>query len=62
MGDNTAVLQGYTQQVVASCSDHDLYLFIKPDTDLDATFKAWDTDNQEFIRVNGWLYAVEYIH
>jgi hypothetical protein len=60
MTDNIAVLDGYTLEAVAESSDglHDLYLLVKPGTDFDSTFKAWDTDNQEFIRVNGWLYSV----
>lgn len=57
--DNTAVLDGYTIEVTATCSEHELYLLIKPDTDLTGTFKAWDTDNQEYIRVNGWLYSLD---
>lgn len=59
MGDNHAILSGYTAEVVATCSEHELYLLVKPDTNFEDTFKAWDTDNQEFIRVNGWLYQVE---
>jgi hypothetical protein len=58
MGDNAAVLEGYTKEVVATCAEHELYLLIKPGTDLDSAFKAWDTDEQEFIRVNGWLYVI----
>lgn len=59
MSDNVAILDGYTREILASCIDHDLYLLVKPDADLSGTFKAWDTDNQEFIRVNGWLYSVD---
>ena len=60
MSDNVAVLDGYKVEVVATCSEHDLYLLVKPDTDFESTFKAWDTDNQEFIRVNGWLYSIDF--
>jgi hypothetical protein len=60
MGDNNAVLQGFTVEVEAT-NDYGLTLFllVKPDTDFDGTFKAWDMDEQEFIRVNGWLFTVE---
>lgn len=58
MSDNVAVLDGYTQQVVADCGEHELFLLVKPGTDFDSTFRAWDTDSQEFIRVNGWLYSI----
>ena len=57
MSDNVAVLDGYTLEVIASCDDFDLYLLIKPGTDLDSTFRAWDTDEQELIAVNGWLFT-----
>ena len=60
MSDNVAVLDGYTLEVIASCDDLDLYLMIKPGTDLDSTFRAWDTDEQELIAVNGWLFTFEF--
>ena len=59
MTDNIAVLQGFTEPVLAENSAYSLFLLVKPDTDFDSTFKAWDTDEQEFITVNGWLFVVE---
>jgi hypothetical protein len=59
MGDNAAVLQGFTREVVASNAAMDLFLLVKPGTDFDDAFRAWDADGQEFIRVNGWLFSVE---
>lgn len=59
MTDNVAVLEGFTREIIAESSAVTLYLLIKPDTDLDDRFKAWDTDGQEFIRVNGWLFVCE---
>lgn len=59
MTDNVAVLDGYTEAIAAYSSTVDLYLLIKPGTELDGTFRAWDTDEQEFIRVNGWLFTFE---
>ena len=58
MTDNIAVLDGYTLEAVATSDNGELYLLVRPGTDFDSTFKAWDTDNQEFIRVNGWLYSI----
>ena len=58
MTDHIATVKGYTREVTAVSADNELYLLVKPDTDFDATFRAWDTDNQEFIRVNGWLYSI----
>ena len=57
--DNRAVTQGFTEEVTLTNWAHELYLLIKPDTDLDSRFKAWDTDCQEFIYVNGWLFTQE---
>lgn len=59
MTDNVAVIQGYTKEIIAECGAATLYLLIKPDTDLDSRFRAWDTDMQEFIMVNGWLATYE---
>lgn len=59
MTDNVAVLDGYTREVFATTGAIDLYLLIKPDADLDGTFRAWDMDEQEFVRVNGWLFIIE---
>lgn len=59
MADNVATLAGFTREVLASSDQMDLYLLVKPGTDFDGCFKAWDTDAQEFIRVNGWLFTTE---
>lgn len=59
MSDNTAILAGYTWEVTANNSAYDLHLFVKPGTDLDGTFRAYDADNCEFIDVNGWLFSIE---
>ncbi len=59
MSDNVAVLDGFTREVVAESDTMTLCLLVKPDTDFDDAFKAWDMDEQEFIRVNGWLFTVE---
>ena len=57
--DNLTVPQGFTEEITLASDEHELYLLIKPGTDLDSTFTAWDTDCQEFIRVNGWLFTRE---
>jgi hypothetical protein len=59
MTDNVAVLQGFTREVTAENDHYTLSLLVKPDTDFDDRFKAWDMDEQEFIRVNGWLFTIE---
>lgn len=59
MSDNTAILAGYTQEWLGECDQCDMHLFTKPDVDLDGTFKAYDADNCEWVRVNGWLWTFE---
>ena len=59
MTDNIAVLDGFTKEIYAHNAEYELYLLVKPDTKYDDTFRAWCTDNQEYIRVNGWLFNVE---
>ena len=56
--DNVAVLQGFTKEVVIENESLTLFLLVRPETDLGERFTAWDADNQEFIRVNGWLFSV----
>lgn len=60
---NAAVLAGYTEEILAYAygSDLDLHLLIKPGTDLDGAFKAFCADEQEMIRVNGWLFTFEQV-
>lgn len=53
--DNRAVMEGYTRHVEIEIGDCFFAALIKPDTDLDSTFKCFDTDNQEWLTVNGWL-------
>lgn len=59
MSDNTAILAGFTRELLGDGGPHTLHLFVKPDTCLDDTFKAYDADNCEFITVNGWLFSFE---
>ena len=58
MTDNVAILDGYTVEINAACDAYDLALLVKPDVDLDGSFKAWDMDEREFILVNGWLFNI----
>jgi hypothetical protein len=59
MTDNIATLRGFTRYVLADSDAASLHLLIRPDTDLDSTFRAWDTDEQCWIKVNGWLFTFE---
>ena len=60
MSDNIATLDGYTQEVHAFAGEGlELYLLVRPGTDFDTYFQAWDMDAQEFILVSGWMFNVE---
>ena len=59
MSDNGAVLAGYTKELFLSSMEVDLYVLVKPSTDLDGIFKAWDTDNQQWLTVYGWNFTSE---
>lgn len=59
MGDNVATLEGFTRAVVADSDAYTLFLLVRPDTDFGERFKAWDTDEQQWLFVNGWLFTVE---
>lgn len=60
MTDSAAILDGYTQEVHAFAGEGlELYLLVKPHTDLDGHFRAWDVDAQEFILVTGWMFSIE---
>lgn len=63
MTDNVAVLAGFTEQYMAYSENgqYDLFILVQPGTDFDSTFKAWDSDAQEFVRLNGWLWTLEQI-
>lgn len=59
MPDNIAILDGYMEEVHATGGGHELFLLIKPGTDLDGSFRAWDMDAQEYIKVYGWLFEFD---
>lgn len=57
--DNGAVLAGYTVEYLADCDAHSMHISVRPDADLDGTFRAFDHDNQEYVHINGWLWTFE---
>jgi len=59
MTDNIAILGGYTKEIHMSFGEYDLSLLVKPDEDLDGSFKAWDMAEQEYLTVNGWMGSIE---
>jgi len=61
MTDNVAILDGYTVEVVASRPDQMLFLLVKPNTNVMSEYRAWDMDEQKYIRVPGWLFTTVYV-
>jgi len=57
MSDNTAVLAGYTRELIVQGCYQDLHIFVKPNADLDGTFKAYDADECDWITINGWMIS-----
>lgn len=52
--DTTCTEMGWIE-AIASCTATDLHISYAPGTDLDDAFVAFCHDEQEMIRVKGWL-------
>jgi hypothetical protein len=60
MTDNVAILDGYTQEYLASCDTMDLLILAKPDTDFDLpSVRVWDCDGQEYIYIKPHLFDLD---
>lgn len=58
-GELAAMSRGYTRSVYVEADFGGFAALVRPDVDLDDTFKAFDTDNQEWLMVNGWICTTE---
>jgi len=58
MDTTTAMQMGYTQEITAA-NDHgcEFRLLVRPGDDLDGVYSAWDMDEMEFVRINGWMFS-----
>ena len=45
----------YSQHIIVHGDGITLDLMVRPGTDFDSAFKAWDRDGEEFILVAGWM-------
>lgn len=63
MPDQLARLRaaGYTQAAIFEGGPYTLSLYVRPDCDLDGTFKAWGADEGEWLNVNGWTGEVTFV-
>lgn len=58
--DNDCTRSGWVE-VMALNGAYDLHLSVAPDTDLEGEVWAFCHDEQEMIRVNGWMFEWEAI-
>ena len=49
-----AMAKGYTQRVLIDAGDSEILALVKPYTELDSCFKAYDVEECEYLAINGW--------
>lgn len=57
--DNDCATLGWTEMVLSS-DEVELHVSVAPQTDIEGEFLAFDHDEQEMIRVNGWMFCLEW--
>ena len=53
MSDNVAVLDGFTKEILIETKDRVIFALVRPDTKFAGMYHAWDTDNQEYVKIEG---------
>lgn len=53
MTDNVAILDGFTREIMIETKERVIFALVKPDTQFTETYRAWDTDNQEYVILIG---------
>ncbi len=53
MTDNVAVMDGYTREIIIETDDACIFALVKPSTKFVGLYQAWDTDAQEFVKIEG---------
>ena len=59
MSDNTAILAGFTREVMFHGLGCERHLFIPPAADVSDCFAAYDADECRFVKIAGWLGTVQ---
>ena len=54
-----AQARGYTRELWVDVGCDTLNVLVRPGTDLDARFRAFDLEDCTYIRVTGWLCTTE---
>jgi len=57
--ETAAHCEGFTERYEADCAAFNLTILIRPGTDLDDTFTAFDPECCEYVRISGWLWTLE---
>lgn len=58
-GARDAWAKGYRRSVIADGGPYTLELLVKPDVDLDGSFKAYDLDEGQWLTVHGYNFTFE---
>jgi hypothetical protein len=53
MTDNVATLDGFTKEILIETKDQVIFAMIKPDTKFTGKYLAWDTDAQDYVKIEG---------
>lgn len=53
MTDNVAMLDGYTKEILIETKDRVIFALVRPDTDFTGLYRAWDTDAQDYVELDG---------
>lgn len=54
-----AILAGFTDAYLISSGMLDFEVWVKPNTDFDTKFLAYDWEEQEYLWINGWLFTFD---
>jgi len=57
--EKAAMLSGYTKVITAESAEYYLTLLVREGADLECSFRAFCTDENEYITVNGWLFSID---
>lgn len=53
MADNIAALDGFTKEIMIDVKDRVIFALVRPDTRFVGKYVAWDTDEQEYVKIEG---------
>lgn len=57
--EKAAILSGYVKVITAESPEHFLTLLVRHSADLEGSFRAFCTDENEYLTVNGWTMDIQ---